>query len=150
MAYHELIIIKASSIQSWIFDLGRVTSSWVRQKLTAYNDPPVIVFELVRLGAHMWIIVFTKHLANSMVGLIHRSSDRRSPEKSSKTIKRPSEWAIQHQTHHRGPTNTSIQKRESWHVASVQNPERIRGHRLLKILHNFPENVANTITGGSL
>ena len=80
---------------------------------------------------------FTKHLANSMLGLIHSSSDRRSPEKSSKTIKRLSEWTIQHQTHHLGPTNTS-EERESWHVASVQNPEQIRGHRLLKMFHNLP------------
>ena len=28
--------------------------SWVRRKLTAYNDPPVIVFELVSPGAHLW------------------------------------------------------------------------------------------------
>ena len=54
-------------------------------------------------------------------------ADRRSPEKSNKTVKRPSEWTIQHQTHHLGPTNTSIQKRSSRHVASVQNPERIWG-----------------------
>ena len=59
MAYHKLIIVKASSIQSCIFHLGCVTSSWVKQKLTAYNDPPVIVLELVRLDAHMWIIVFS-------------------------------------------------------------------------------------------
>ena len=54
----------------------------------------------------------------------------RSPEKSNKTVKRPSEWTIQHQTHHPGHTNTSIQKRKSWHVASIQNPERIRGRDL--------------------
>ena len=62
-------------------------------------------------------------------------ADRRSPEKSNKTVKRTSEWTIQHQTHHLDPTNTSIQKRNSWHVASIQNPERIRGHRLLKIIY---------------
>ena len=28
--------------------------SWVGQKLTVYNDPPVIVFELDSLGAHSW------------------------------------------------------------------------------------------------
>ena len=31
--------------------------------------------------------------------------------RATRTVKRPSEWTIQHQTHHLGPTNTSIQKR---------------------------------------
>ena len=30
--------------------------TWVRRKLTAYKDPPVIVFELVSPGAHLWLL----------------------------------------------------------------------------------------------
>ena len=57
MAYHELIINYQSHQQAELHILsGLCYVTLGQQKLTAYNDPPVIVFELDGLCDHRWII----------------------------------------------------------------------------------------------